>query len=171
MGEDIDLRIDVTMFGIEQEIGALLRQKGMTLGAVESATGGLISHRITDVPGSSDYYKGSITAYSNETKARVVGVNRATIDKHGAVSSQVAEEMAEGGRKLLGVDICLADTGVAGPGGATKEKPVGLFYLGLSAEDKTRSRRHDFSGNREQNKKDAAEAALRWLKEYLSGLD
>jgi len=156
---------------IEQEVGALLRQKGMTLGAVESATGGLISHRITNVPGSSDYYNGSVTAYSNETKTRVLGVKQETIDKYGAVSAQVAEEMAEGGRKLLAVDVCLADTGVAGPGGATQEKPVGLFYLGLSARDKTCSRQHNFSGDREQNKQEAAEAALQWLKKYLSGLD
>ena len=159
------------MLNLEQEIGALLRQKGMTLGAVESATGGLISHRITNVPGSSDYYKGSVTAYSNEIKARVVGVKQETIDRYGAVSAQVAEEMAEGGRKLLAVDICLADTGVAGPGGATREKPVGLFYLGLSTRDKAYSRQHNFNGDREQNKQDAAEAALRWLKEYLSGLN
>ena len=156
---------------IEREIGDLLRQKGMILGLVESATGGLISHRITNMPGSSDYYKGSVTAYSNETKARVVGVKQETIDSYGAVSAQVAEEMAEGGRKLLAVEVCLADTGVAGPGGATEEKPVGLFYLGLSAKGKTYSRQHNFTGNREQNKQDAAEAALRWLKEYLSGLD
>jgi len=156
---------------IEQEIGALLREKGMTLGVVESATGGLISHRITNVPGSSDYYKGSVTAYSNETKTRLLGVKQESIDRYGAVSARVVEEMVEGGRKLLAVDVCLADTGVAGPGGATQEKPVGLFYLGLSAKDKTCSRQHNFSGNREQNKRDAAEAALRWLKEYLSGLD
>ena len=156
---------------IEQEIGALLRQKGMTLGAVESATGGLISHRITNVSGSSDYYNGSVTAYSNETKTRVLGVKQETINKYGAVSAQVVEEMAEGGKKLLAVDVCLADTGVAGPGGATQEKPVGLFYLGLSARGETRSRQHNFGGDREQNKQDAAEAALQWLKEYLSGLN
>ncbi len=155
---------------IEQEIGDLLRKKNMTLGLVESATGGLISHRITNVPGSSDYYKGSVTAYSNEAKARIVGVNEATIDRYGAVSAQVAGEMAEGGRKLLAVDVCLADTGVAGPGGATQEKPAGLFYLGLSVKDKTYSRQHNFTGSREQNKRDAAEAALRWLKEYLLNL-
>ena len=155
---------------IEREIGDLLRQQGMTLGLVESATGGLISHRITNVPGSSDYYKGSVIAYSNEAKARIVGVNEATIDQHGAVSAQVAEEMAEGGRRLLAVDVCLADTGVAGPGGATEEKPAGLFHLGLSIKDKTCSRQHNFTGNREQNKRDAAEAALQWLKEYLLNL-
>ena len=159
------------MFGIEREIGDLLRKKRMTLGLVESATGGLISHRITNVPGSSDYFRGSVTAYSNEAKTRVVGVKQETIGRYGAVSAQVAEEMAEGGRKLLAVDVCLADTGVAGPGGATREKPVGLFYLGLSARDKAYSRQHNFNGDREQNKQSAAEAALRWLKEYLSGLD
>ena len=155
---------------LEQEIGDLLRQRGMTLGAVESATGGLISHRITNVPGSSDYYKGSVTAYSNKTKAGVVGVKQETIDRHGAVSTRVAEEMAEGGRKLLAVDICIADTGVAGPGGATEGKAVGLFYLGLAHGERTYSRQHNFAGNREQNKQDAAEAALRWLKEYLLSL-
>lgn len=155
---------------IEREIGDLLRKKRMTLGLVESATGGLISHRITNVPGSSDYYKGSVTAYSNEAKARIIGVSEVTIDSYGAVSAQVAEEMAEGGRKLLAVDVCLADTGVAGPGGATQEKPAGLFHLGLSVKDKAYSRQHNFTGNREQNKRDAAEAALRWLKEYLLNL-
>jgi PncC family amidohydrolase len=155
---------------LEQEIGDILRQRGMMLGAVESATGGLISHRITNVPGSSDYYKGSVTAYSNEAKIEVVGVKRETIERYGAVSAQVAEEMAEGGRKLLAVDICIADTGIAGPGGATEGKAVGLFYLGLAHREKTYSRQHNFAGNRERNKQDAAEAALKWLKEYLLSL-
>ena len=155
------------MGSIEQQIGDLLRQKGLTLGVVESATGGLISHRITNVPGSSDYYKGSVTAYSNEAKIRVVGVKKETISQYGAVSPQVAEEMAQGGRKILAVDICLADTGIAGPGGATPRKPVGLFYLGLSHQAGTYSQKHIFGRDRERNKQDAAEAALGWLKEYL----
>ena len=155
---------------LEQEIGDILRQRGMTLGAVESATGGLISHRITNVPGSSGYYKGSVTAYSNEAKAEVVRVKRETIERYGAVSAQVAEEMAEGGRKLLAVDICISDTGIAGPGGATEGKTVGLFYLGLAHGGRACSRQHNFAGNRERNKQDAAEAALKWLKEYLLSL-
>ena len=159
------------MAGLEQEIGDLLRREGLTLGAVESATGGLISHLITNVPGSSDYYKGSVTAYSNETKIKVVGVNGDTIDKYGAVSHQVAEEMALGGRKVLAVDICLADTGIAGPSGATPDKPVGLFYLGLAHQGGAFSQRHEFHGDREQNKQSAAEAALNWLKEYLLSLE
>ena len=143
--------------GLEQEVGDLLRRKGLTLGVVESATGGLISHLITNVAGSSDYYKGSVTAYSNEIQ-------------YGAVSSQVAEEMAGGGRELLAVDICLADTGIAGPTGATPGKPVGLFYLGLADRSGTYHQEHHFRGDREQNKRSAAEAALDWLKEYLTNL-
>ncbi len=148
----------------------MLRQKGLTLGVVESATGGLISHRITNVPGSSDYYKGSITAYSNEIKIKVVGVSEASIHRYGAVSRQVAEAMAAGGRRVLAVDICLADTGIAGPGGATVKKPVGLFYLGLSHHGGAYSQRHAFCGDRERNKRSAAEAALSWLKECLLSL-
>ena len=155
---------------LEQEVGALLRQKGLTLGLVESASGGLISHLITNVPGSSDYYKGSVTAYSNEVKIKVVGVKEGTINQYGAVSSQVAEEMARGGRKILAADICLADTGIAGPSGAAPGKPVGLFYIGLSHGERTYSRKHNFQGEREQNKQSAAEAALGWLKEYLLSL-
>ena len=158
------------MASLEQEVGNLLRQKGLTLGAVESATGGLISHLITNVSGSSDYYKGSITAYSNEAKIKVVGVKADTINKYGAVSHQVAEEMAQGGRRVLASDICLADTGIAGPTGATPGKPVGLFYIGLSHRSGTYSQKHCFQGNREQNKRTAAEAALGWLKEYLISL-
>lgn len=158
------------MFSLEQEVGLLLRQKGLTLGLVESATGGLISHLVTNVPGSSDYYKGSVTAYSNEVKIRVIGINEETLNQYGAVSHQVAEKMAEGGRKLLGSDVCLADTGIAGPTGATPEKPLGLFYIGLSHKAGTYSRKHYFDRSREENKLDAAKAALGWLKEYLLGL-
>ncbi|MDD4874405.1 MAG: CinA family protein [Dehalococcoidales bacterium] len=155
---------------MSQEVGTMLRQKGLTLGIIESATGGLISHLITDIPGSSDYFKGSITSYSNQAKVNLVDVKQETLDKFGAVSPQVAEEMANGGRQVLDVDICLADTGIAGPGGATGKKPVGLFYLSLSHKDGTYSRKINLNGNREQNKKKAAEAVLLWLKEYLSDL-
>ena len=158
------------MASLEAEIGNLLRNKRLTLGVVESATGGLLSHLVTSIPGSSDYYKGSVTAYSNEVKIKVVGVREETIRQYGAVSPQVAEEMAEKGRKILAVDICLADTGIAGPGGATPGKPVGLFYLGLSHQAGTYSQKHIFQGDRGQNKKNAAEAALNWLIEYLTGL-
>ena len=158
------------MASLEQEVGNMLRQKGLTLGVVESGTGGLLSHLLTNVPGSSDYYKGSVTAYSNEIKIKVVGVKEETINKYGAVSHQVAEEMAQGGKKVLSADICLADTGIAGPTGAIPGKSVGLFYIGLSHQSGTHSQKHNFPGNRERNKRSAAEAALRWLKEYLISL-
>ena len=155
---------------IEKTIGSIFINKGMSLGVIESATGGLISHRITNVAGSSDYYKGSITAYSNEIKNKIVGVRAETLDKYGSVSDQTAEELASGGKKVLEVDICIADTGIAGPGGATADKPVGLFYIGLSHKNTTFSRKHIFTGDREQNKKEAAETALQILKEYLESL-
>lgn len=158
------------MSSLEQDIVHLLCQKGLTLGVVESATGGLISHRVTNVPGSSDCYLGSITSYSNQAKIKIVGVSEDSINQHGAVSPQVAEEMARGGRKVLNADICVADTGIAGPTGATPEKPVGLFYIGLSHEGGTSSRKHTFTENREENKRLAAEAALSWVKEYLESL-
>ncbi len=155
--------------GQAEAIGRQLRQKGLTLGVVESATGGLIAHLITNVPGSSDYFKGAVTAYSNAIKTGLIGVKPATLDAYGAVSPQVAGEMAAGGRRALGVDICLADTGIAGPGGATAGKPVGLFYLGLAHEGGVSSRRYECHGSREENKRLAAEAALGWLEEYLAG--
>jgi PncC family amidohydrolase len=158
------------MSGIAQEIGELLKAKGMTIGTVESATGGLIASMITDVAGSSDYYKGSIVSYANETKADVVGVKKSTLERYGAVSPQVAEQMAGGGRKALKVDICIADTGIAGPGGATPGKTVGLFYLGLAHKDGVFSRKHEFRGSRIENKQQAAQTALEWVREYLLGL-
>jgi len=156
---------------LAREIGELLKQKGLILGVVESATGGLISHFITNIPGSSEYYKGSVTAYSNEIKIKVIGVKVGTLEKFGSVSTQVAEEMALGGKNILGVDICIADTGIAGPGGATPDKAVGLFYLGLADKNGALSQRHKFYDDREQNKQSAAGAALSWLKEYLLGLE
>ena len=161
------------MAKLEAEIGRLIREyqaktgRQLTIGTVESATGGRIADRITNVPGSSDYFKGSVVAYSNEAKVALLGVKKATIEKYGAVSEQTALEMARGGRKLLDVDICVSDTGIAGPSGATPKKPVGLFYLGLAAKDGSLSRKYVFQGNREGNKRDATEAALNMLKEYL----
>ena len=161
------------MAELEAEIGRLIREyqaktgKLLTIGTVESATGGRIADRITNVAGSSDYFKGSVVAYSNEVKIALLGVKKATIENYGAVSEQTALEMARGGKKLLNVDICVSDTGIAGPSGDTPEKPVGLFYLGLAARDASLSQKHAFPGNREKNKRDAAEAALNMLKQYL----
>jgi PncC family amidohydrolase len=161
------------MADVEADIARLVREyqartgRLLTIGTVESATGGRVADRITNVPGSSDYFKGSVVAYSSEVKTAVVGVKKTTLEKHGAVSEQTAVEMARGGRTLLNVDICVSDTGIAGPSGATPGKPVGLFYLGLAAGDDVFSQRHVFPASREENKRDAAEAALNMLKQYL----
>ena len=152
------------------EIIDIMREKKLTLGMVESATGGLISHLITNIPGSSDVFQGSIISYSNEIKMKTVGVKVETLKKYGAVSARAAEDMASGGRTVLGVDICVADTGIAGPGGAAPGKPVGLFYLGLANKDGTFSRKHLFKGTRAENKQQAAQTALMWVKDYLGGL-
>jgi len=161
------------MTELEAEIARLIREyqgktgKSLTIGTIESATGGRIADRITSVPGSSDYFKGSVVAYSNEVKIALPGVKKATLEKYGAVSEQTAVEMAQGGRKLLDVDICVSDTGVAGPSGDTPEKPVGLFYLSLATRDTSFSQKRVFPGNREENKRDASEAALNMLRQYL----
>jgi len=161
------------MTTLQDEIAHLLRKhqartgKLLTIGTVESATGGRISDKITNVPGSSDYFKGAVVSYNNDVKTDIVGVKKTTLRKHGAVSRQTAMEMAKGGRKLLKVDICVSDTGIAGPTGATPGKPVGMFYLGLSAKDSLLAKEHHFHGNREENKQKAVETALTLLKEYL----
>ena len=161
------------MAALEVEIAQLIREyqtktgRCLTVGTVESATGGRIADRITNIPGSSDYFKGSIVAYSDEAKINIIGVKKETIQNYGAVSAQTAIEMAQGGRKLLNVDMCISDSGIAGHSGSSPGKPVGLFYLGLAAEDEASSQEYIFSGNREKNKQDATEASLNMLKQHL----
>ena len=152
---------------LEDEIATLLRERELFVAVAESATGGAIANLITNVSGSSDYFRGSVVSYDNEIKAGVVGVRKETLDKYGAVSPQVAGEMAEGVRKLMNTDIGISDTGIAGPTGATPGKPVGLFYIALSSSSGTRVKKHLFQGDRIENKRSAATAALRLLKEYL----
>ena len=153
--------------GIEEKIGDKLRERKLTIGIAESCTGGLISHRITSVPGSSDYYMGSVISYSNEVKMRILGVKESTLDDFGAVSSECAQEMAEGVRRLLGTDIGLSVTGIAGPGGATPDKPVGLVYIALASPDGTSHSRFIFDADREGNKKRSSDEALNILDAYL----
>ena len=114
-----------------------LKDKGLTLGSVESMTGGLFSAKFTEIPGSSAVFKGGIVTYSCEEKINIVGVKKETIDKYGVVSEEVAKEMAEFGRKLLNVDICVSVTGNAGPTTEPGGKPVGCFYVGISSKKGT----------------------------------
>ena len=152
---------------LEEEIAILLKERGLTIAIAESSTGGLISHLITNVPGSSDYYIGTVVAYDNEVKIKILGVKRETLEEHKSVSYETAEEMAQGVRKALDTDIGLSDTGIAGPTGGTPERPVGLFYIGISSRLGTRAVEHVFQGDRLENKRSAAEAALEMLKEHL----
>jgi PncC family amidohydrolase len=154
---------------LEVVVGRLLKQRGLTLAVAESCTGGLISHRITDVPGSSAYYQGSITAYSYAVKEFLLHVHHRTLYGYGAVSEQVAQEMARNVRRVFRTDIGLAVTGIAGPGGETPKKPVGLVYIALSAPDGEWVDRRLWSGNRWENKGRSAEAALDLLYRYLEG--
>lgn len=146
---------------IEAEAGKLLRNGKMTMAVAESCTGGLISSRITDVSGSSDYFSMGIVAYSNKIKEDALGVSHRSLQKYGAVSRQVAAEMAKGTRLLAGSDIALSVTGIAGPGGGTRSKPVGLVYIGLATNNKQVVKKFLFKGSRKKIKSLAADAALR----------
>ncbi len=152
---------------IEAVVGRLLTEKGMTLTAAESCTGGLISHRMTNIPGSSAYYLGGINAYSNEVKMNMLGVSADALKAHGAVSEAVAGEMAAGVRERLGSDIAVSTTGIAGPGGATETKPVGLVYVGFATADSVSARRFTFGRDRLLNKDWSAQAAIELLRRYL----
>lgn len=153
----------------EIQIGNLLRQRGWKLATAESCTGGLIGHRITDIPGSSDYYLGGVVAYAYEAKVAVLGVSWETLQKYGAVSRETALEMARGARTLLGADIAISVSGIAGPGGATPDKPVGTTWLGLATAEGAWARVYRFPGDRAQNKADSAQAALQFVLDALSG--
>ena len=152
---------------LEVIVGRLLRHREMTLAVAESCTGGLISHLITNVPGSSAYYQGSITAYSSEVKERILHVCHDTILHYGAVSEQTALEMAQGVRRAFRADVGLSVTGIAGPDGGRPGKPVGLVFVALSAPDGDWVERHVWRGDRMENKKSSAQAALDMLRRYL----
>jgi PncC family amidohydrolase len=152
---------------LEQTLGQLLIQRQLSLAVAESCTGGLVGHRLTNVAGSSAYFMGGVIAYDNRIKQALLGVCPATLEQHGAVSAQVALEMARGLRLNLHVDVGLSITGIAGPGGATEAKPVGLAYIGLVAPGLERVKRCQYAGDRLANKVAFAATALRltfaWL--------
>jgi PncC family amidohydrolase len=146
---------------LEHHVHRLFTARGKTLAAAESCTGGLVSYRITSVPGSSDYFLGGIVAYSNEMKTSLLGVAPETLERYGAVSEQCAREMAEGARRATGADIAVATTGIAGPGGATARKPVGLIYVACASPSGVTCQEVRWRQTRERNMRDAAELALR----------
>lgn len=156
---------------LEQIVGELLREKQLTLAVAESCTGGLLAHRITDVPGSSEYLIQAVVAYANESKLRELGVSPQDLEAHGAVSEPVARQMAEGVRGRAGADLGIATTGVAGPGGGSDEKPVGTLYLALADTQGTRVQRYQLMRERERNKLLASQLALDWIRRRVLGLE
>ena len=152
---------------LEALVGRLLRECGRTIACAESCTGGLLTSRLTDVAGSSAYVMGAVVSYTNEVKASLVGVHEATLKEFGAVSEERAREMAEGVRHAIPADIGVGITGIAGPGGATAEKPVGLVYIAVAAEHMTHAVRHVFSGSRAEVKRQSTEAALAMVRDLI----
>jgi nicotinamide-nucleotide amidase len=146
----------------------LLRAQGLTLATAESCTGGLVAARLTEVPGSSDVFLGGIVAYSNEVKAAQLGVPQAVLAEHGAVSPETAAAMAQGARARLGADVAVSVTGVAGPGGGTEEKPVGLVFLHASGPAGELGRRLDFPGDRETIRLRATVSALHLVRRLVT---
>jgi PncC family amidohydrolase len=154
---------------LEIQVGQLLQERKLKLVLAESCTGGLLGSRITDVPGSSEYFLGGVVAYAYEAKVDLLTVSWDTLNTKGAVSRETVLEMARGIRDLLKGDIAMSVSGIAGPGGGTPEKPVGTTWIGLAAADGEWAKIFYFSGDREGNKVSAVEAALEFLLDYLHG--
>jgi PncC family amidohydrolase len=154
---------------LEINIGSILRERGLKLALAESCTGGSVGDRITNISGSSEYFLGGVVAYAYEAKVALLGVSWDTLNSKGAVSYETVLEMARGARKAFNADIAVSISGIAGPGGATPDKPVGTTWIGLVAPEGEWTRSFQFSGDRVGNKASAAEAALQFLLDYLMG--
>ena len=152
---------------LQECIGRILARSGKTVSAAESCTGGTISALFTAVPGSSEYYLGSVTSYVNSVKTGVLGVDPYVIEKHGAVSSECVAQMAEGVRKLTGSDFSVATSGIAGPGGGSETKPVGLVWIAVSSQQGTETLKLVFKGDRKRNMERFAASALDTLRKKL----
>jgi nicotinamide-nucleotide amidase len=152
---------------LEQVVGGMLTERRLTLGIAESCTGGLLAHRLTNIPGSSAYLLCGVVAYSNDSKIRILGVEPKLIETYGAVSAETAAAMAEGVRTISGADIGISTTGIAGPGGATVDKPVGLMYTGYSDSRTTETKKLHFAEDRIINKNRMSQAALDILRLHL----
>lgn len=171
--EKLQQLIPESIFGYDTEtmaevIGRMMVEKGRTLAVAESCTGGYISHLITAIAGSSEYYKGSVTSYSNEIKEKVLGVNSQLLEEFGAVSEQVAKAMVEGVKRIMNTDYAIATTGIAGPTGGTEEKPVGTVWIAVSGQNKTFAKKYIFIGDhRERNIIRASQTALQMLRRLV----
>ena len=152
---------------LAQQLQDLALERDLPVGTAESCTGGLIGHTLTGISGSSAYYRGGVISYSDELKADLLGVPERLLEDHGAVSEAVAVAMADGSRERLGVDYAVSVTGVAGPGGGTETKPVGLTWVAVAGPRGARARRHQWHGARSSNKEHSAAAALELLLEVV----
>lgn len=155
---------------LEERLNQVLSQRKLTLAVAESCTGGLVGHRLTNIPGSSAYFLGGVVAYAYEAKERLLRVNHNTLYDFGAVSEQTAREMARGVRRAVGADIGVSVTGIAGPGGGLPGKPVGLTWVALSARDYERAEQFTWQGDRRRNKELSAEAVMQMVLDYAEGL-
>ncbi len=158
------------LVALAREVQAACLARGVTLATAESCTGGLISHVLTEVPGSSAYFLGGVVSYSDQVKAALLGVPETTLAHYGAVSAQVARAMAIGARARVRADLAVAVTGIAGPDGGTPDKPVGLTFIALAAPHGARLERHAWSGGRAGNKRASAQAALRLILAWLDAV-
>jgi nicotinamide-nucleotide amidase len=172
--DEVTARLSDSIFGysektLEEIIAEALTEKRLTIAVAESCTGGLIANRLTDVPGSSVYFERGLVTYSNEAKIQLLGVPAETIDQQGAVSEETARLMAEGVRRIAKTALGLSSTGIAGPTGGSKEKPVGTVYVALADGAQTICRHYAYRWDRKRNKLVSSEAALFLLKNYLQG--
>lgn len=165
------MAIDTEMLRLSGQIGVLLRERGLTCGTAESCTGGGIAFALTSVAGSSEYVQGGIVAYSNVVKMRQLNVAPDTLERVGAVSADCGREMATGVRAALGVDVGISSTGIAGPGGATARKPVGLVYIGVATERDVAVQELHLTGDRQSIMRAAAMAALELTMDTLMNGD
>ncbi|MFZ7110831.1 MAG: competence/damage-inducible protein A [Desulfatiglandales bacterium] len=154
---------------MEEVVGGMLREQNLSIAVAESCTGGLIGNLLTNVPGSSSYFKGGVMVYSNEAKVDLINVSPETIAGFGAVSNETAREMARGVRERMKTDLGLAVTGIAGPDGGTREKPVGTVHISLARGEKLFAQKYRFWGTRSQIKQNSAMMALDWVRRYLDG--
>ena len=148
----------------------LLRDRHQTMALAESCTGGLIASKITDCPGASDAFMGSAVTYSNEAKESILGISQQTLLDHGAVSEEIAREMALGACRVYNADFAASVTGIAGPGGATAEKPVGLVYIAVSDGTRVVVSRNNFKGNRQEVREQTSAEAIRMLIDFIKGI-
>jgi PncC family amidohydrolase len=153
----------IDLLGLAERLQAVCLAAGLTVSTAESCTGGLVAHALTEVPGSSAYFLGGVVAYADATKQAELDVPRGLIERHGAVSAQVARAMAAGARRAIGTDLAVAVTGIAGPGGGTSAKPVGLTYVAVDGPAGCEVRRFVWPHDRSANKRASAAAAIELL--------